>query len=44
MPQNKKANESDSVTKLAKLKQMLKTELITQEEYDAKKKEILSDL
>lgn len=39
-----KANESDPVAKLAKLKQMLDAELITQEEYHDKKKEILSGL
>ena len=34
----------DPVAKLAKLKQMLDNQLISQEEYDAKKQQILSQL
>jgi hypothetical protein len=43
-PQQQAAPAEDPVEKLAKLKKMLDADLITQEEYDAKKQDILAQM
>ena len=41
---NNKNNDDDISSKLKKLKSLFENELITQEEYDAKRKEILDEM